>query len=225
MSLWSKLGWRHWLLKHLDHLKTHSALRIWCWIMRSFKNDRAQTQFWTNCWLQSRLTHKHGWRLTDNGCAPIPTANQGSERAVLSDIPKAMSSLSYHCMRRKTRLTADGYRLNSCSHREQGLSVWREPFCVAYQIKAVSSISSQCKRRSLVLSNELLIISLHCQLGWWHGGRVWLVAQRAVTIWFSSLGSLSPRLTCLRCQCFVKSPISPGENREALYKVYTRTSA
>ena len=25
MSLWSKLGWRHWRLKHLDHLKTHSV--------------------------------------------------------------------------------------------------------------------------------------------------------------------------------------------------------
>ena len=83
MSPWAKLGWQHWRLKHLDHLKTHGVLRICCWIMRAFKKDRTQIHFWISCWLKSRLTHKHG------------------------------------------------YRLNSCSHREQGL--WEEPFCVTYQ--------------------------------------------------------------------------------------------
>ena len=47
--------------------------------------------------------------------------------AVLCDIPKAVSSLTHHRMRQKKWLTVDGYRLNSCSHREQGL--WKEPFC------------------------------------------------------------------------------------------------
>ena len=89
MSLWSKIGWRHWLSKHLDHLKAHSALRIWCWIIRSFNNDRAQIQFWINCWLQSRLTHKHGLRLTDNGWTPVPAENRGCEGSVLCNIPKA----------------------------------------------------------------------------------------------------------------------------------------
>ena len=66
-SLWSKLGWRHWRLKHLDHLKTHSVLRSWCWTMRLYKNDQAIIQLWINFWLQSRLTLKHGWRLTADG--------------------------------------------------------------------------------------------------------------------------------------------------------------
>ena len=96
-------------------MKTHSVLRNWCWSMRSFKNDQALIQFWINCWLQSRLTHKHGWRLTDNGWTPVSTENRGSGGAVLCDIPKAVSSLSHHCMRKKHGwwLTVDGYRLNS----------------------------------------------------------------------------------------------------------------
>ena len=60
-------------VKTFRSLETHSVSRIWCWIMRSFKNDQALIQFWINCWLQSRLTLKHGWRLTDNGWAPVPT--------------------------------------------------------------------------------------------------------------------------------------------------------
>ena len=85
--------------------------------MRSFKNDEALIPFWINCWLQSTLTPKQGWRLTDDGWAPVPTENRGSGGAVLCDIPKAVSSLSHHC-------TVDGWRisvelLNSCSHREQ----------------------------------------------------------------------------------------------------------
>ena len=41
----------------------------------------------------------------------------------------------------------------------------------------------------------------------------WLVAQTAVSLWFSSPGSSSLGLTW---QCFVQSPTSPGEKREAL---------
>ena len=79
--------------------------------MRSFKNDQALIQFWINCWLQSRLTLNHGWRLTDNGWAPVPTENRGSGGAVLCDIPKAVSSLSHHCMKQKHgwRLTDIGW--------------------------------------------------------------------------------------------------------------------
>ena len=151
-SLWSKLGWRHWRLKHLDHLKTHSVLRIWCWIMRSIKNDQALIQFWINCWLQSRLTHKHGWWLTDNGWAPVPTENRGSGRAVLCDIPKAVSSLSYNCMRQK-----HGWRLTSCSHREQGL--WREPFCVTYQSSQLYIIALQEAKSGL---KQMSSLSINC---------------------------------------------------------------
>ena len=155
MSLWSKLGW---LLKHLDHLKTHSVSRIWCWIMRSFKNDQALIQFWINCWLQSRLTLKHGWRLTDNGWAPVP------HRTGALGAPFCVTYLKqwvpYHSTAWDKNTVAD-WRisvelLNSCSHREQGL--WKEPFCETH--KAVGFQSYHWRRRILVLSNELFIITL-----------------------------------------------------------------
>ena len=79
----------------------NSVLRNWCWTMRSFKNNQALIQFWINCWLQSRLTLKHGWRLMDKGWAPIPTENRGSGE------PFCVTPLH------ETKNTVDGYRLNS----------------------------------------------------------------------------------------------------------------
>ena len=133
-SLWSKLGWQHWRLKHLDHLKTHSVSRIWCWIMRSFKNDQALIQFWINCWLKSRLTLKHGWRLTVDDWRitvellfPHRTGALGAPFCVTYQ----KQGVPYHSTA-WDKNTVDGWRisvelLNSCSHREQGL--WKEPLC------------------------------------------------------------------------------------------------
>ena len=46
-------------------LENTSVLRIWCWILRSLKNDRGQKHnSGPIAGLQSRLTHKHGWRIT-----------------------------------------------------------------------------------------------------------------------------------------------------------------
>ena len=121
MSLWSKLKWRHWRLKHLDHWKTHIFLRSWCWIMRSFKNDQTLIQFWINCWLQSRLTHKHGWLITVELLFPQRTGALGEPSCVTYQKQWAL----YHTTALdKNRV--DGYRLSSCSHREQGL--WRSRF-------------------------------------------------------------------------------------------------
>ena len=93
-------------------------------------HEIVQKQFWINCWLQSRLTHKHGWRLM-----------------------------------------VDGYRLNSCSHREQGL--WEEPFCVTYQSSELYIIA--LLEADLVLSNELFIITL---LAWVMARRTRMIGWR-----------------------------------------------
>ena len=96
--------------------------------MISFKNDQALIQFWINCWLQSRLT-----RLTDNGWAPVPTENRG--RSVWHTKSSELSITPLHETKNTVLLTVDGYRLNSCSHREQELwkkwneSGFRPPLC------------------------------------------------------------------------------------------------
>ena len=139
MSLWIKLGWRHWRLKHLNHFITHSVLRNWCWTMILFKNDQALIQFWINCWLQTRLTHKHGWRKTVELLFPQRTEALGG--AVLCDIPKAVSFLLYHCMRRKTQLTdidwAPEFQLPQRTGALKGdvlCDIWgRELFIIALQ--------------------------------------------------------------------------------------------
>ena len=71
VSLWSKIGRQLWRLKHLDHLKTHSVLRIWCWI---FNHEIVQKQSGSNTILdQSLAAIQTRLRLTDNGWTPVPT--------------------------------------------------------------------------------------------------------------------------------------------------------
>ena len=208
---------------------TQCFIRISCWIMRSFKNDRAQIQFWINCWLQSRLTHKHGWRLTNNGWTLVPIENRGSGRAVLCDIPKAVSSLWYHCMRQKHGWQISVELPNSCSHREQGL--WRGPFCVTYQsselyIKALQEAESGLKQWALYhyiagLSDGTADADgwLEMTVQWWwfqahcseiSGGR----SLKRLFLYLSA--AVVSCLPDLRCQFFVQSPTSPGEKRDAL---------
>ena len=83
--------------------------------MLNQENDQALKQFWINCCLQSRLTLKHGWRLTVDGwrlssCSHIEQGLWG-RRSVWHTKSSDLSITPLH--ETKTRVTVDGYRLNS----------------------------------------------------------------------------------------------------------------
>ena len=111
MSLWSKLGWRHWWLKHLDPLKTQSVLRNWCRTMRSFKNDQALIQFWINCWLQSRQGRTHGWRLAVDGKRLSSCSHREQGPWELFCVTYKSSELSIIPLP-DTKNTVDGWRIS-----------------------------------------------------------------------------------------------------------------
>ena len=197
MSLWSKLGWQHFWLKHLNHLKTHSVLRNWCWTTRSFKNDQALIQFWINCWLQSRLTLKHGWRLRVDVELLFPQRTGVLKRTVLCDTWGSELSII------------------ALQEAESGLKQW----ALYHYITSLGDGTADTDGW-LKMTVQWWWFQTHCSESRAHIKRVspcpllwWLVAQTAVTIWFSSPVSLSSELTC---QCSVQSPTSPGEKREAL---------
>ena len=241
-SLWSKLGWQQWRLKHSDHLKTHSVSRIWCWIMRSFKNDQALIQFWINCWLKSRLTLKHGWRLTVDDWRitvellfPHRTGALGAPFCVTYQ----KQGVPYHSTA-WDKNTVDGWRLTDIGWTPELLFPQRTGALKG----AVLWDTQHWRRRILVLSNELSIITL---LAWVMARRTRMVGWRWRFMMVVSNTLLRKQSTFQRvspcpysggwsplpwflvswtssCHCLYNH-LPHQVKRERHYKVYTRTSA